>query len=90
MIDIEFFRIGKYRGVTLCWHCEPTVEFHTTMPAQFTIGQCVLERLLHVCWRAIDHLLLDTVQCFLSIFQYSFAIPAIYLSGRRPYCVTLS
>ena len=34
MIDMGFFRVRKKRGVTLCWHCEPSVEYHATAPAQ--------------------------------------------------------
>ena len=34
MIDIKFFRVGKKRGSTPCWHREPSVEYHATAPAQ--------------------------------------------------------
>ena len=47
MDDIKFFRIQKQRGNSPCWHCEPTVESHTTTPAQLTMALIVEKYLLN-------------------------------------------
>ena len=48
MIDIEFFREQKQRGITPLWHCEPSVEPPEPALACFTIVQRVEQLLLNV------------------------------------------
>ena len=68
MINMEFSREQKQRGVTPCWHCEPMVAPLRAALAWFTVAQRVGKLLLNVCWRAFGSLLPDTLQSRMSIF----------------------